>query len=89
MMEAEIIALPACCRELFPIIDMVHLLAEATNLPIGNATMNASIHEDNLRVLVLAKTLPSQFTPRIKYYIVKMIWFCVNIFQERCPIEQY
>ena len=35
-MEAEIIALAACCRELFPIIDMVHSMAEATNLPIGN-----------------------------------------------------
>jgi hypothetical protein len=43
-MEAKIIALSACCRELFPIIDMVCLLAEATNLPIGNRTMNVSIH---------------------------------------------
>jgi hypothetical protein len=33
-MEAEIIALSACYRELFPITDMVCLLAEATNLPI-------------------------------------------------------
>jgi hypothetical protein len=62
-MEAEIIALSACCRELFPIIDMVCSLAEAINLPIGNTTMNVSIHEDNLGVLVLAKTLPPQFTP--------------------------
>ena len=38
-MEAEIIALSACCRELFPIINMVCLLAEATNLHIGNTTM--------------------------------------------------
>ncbi len=65
-MEAEIIALSACCRELFPIIDMVCLLAEATNLPIGNRTMNVSIHEDNTRTLVLAKTLPPQFTPQSK-----------------------
>jgi hypothetical protein len=63
MMKAKIIALSACCRELFPIIDMVCSLAEATNLPIGNTTMNVSIHEDNLGVLVLAKTLPPQFTP--------------------------
>ncbi len=46
-MEAKIIALSACYRELFPIIDMVHSLAVATNLPIGNTTMNVSIHEDN------------------------------------------
>jgi hypothetical protein len=62
-MEAKIIALSACYRELFPIIDMVHLLAEATNLPIGNTTMNVSIHEDDSGALVLAKTLPPQSTP--------------------------
>jgi hypothetical protein len=62
-MEANIIALSACCRELFPIIDMVCSLAEATNLPIGNTTMNVSIHEDNSGALVMAKTLPPHFTP--------------------------
>jgi hypothetical protein len=46
MMEAEMIALSACWRELFSTIDMVHSLAEATNLPIENTTMNVSIHED-------------------------------------------
>jgi hypothetical protein len=66
-MEAEIIALSACCRELFPIIDMICLFAEATNLPIGNTTMKVSIHEDNSGALVLAKTLPPQLTPRSKY----------------------
>jgi hypothetical protein len=81
MMEAEIIALPACWRELFPIIDMVCLLAEVTNLPIGNTTITVSIHEDDLRVLVLAKTLSSQFTPQSKYYAIKTIWFCKEIFK--------
>ncbi len=72
-MEAKIIALSVCCRELFRIIDMVHSLAEATNLPIENTTMNVSIHEDNSGALVLAKTLPPQFTPRSKYYAIKTI----------------
>jgi hypothetical protein len=67
-MEAEIIALSACCRELFPIIDMVRSMAKATNLPVGDTTMNVSIHEDNPGALVLAQTLPPQFTPRSKYY---------------------
>ncbi len=73
--EAKIIALSACCRELFHIIDMVCLLAEATNIPIGNMTMNVSIHEDNSGALVLAKALPPQFTPQSKYYAIKTIWF--------------
>jgi hypothetical protein len=41
--ETNIIALSACCRELFPIIGMVRSLAKATNLPIGNTTMNVFI----------------------------------------------
>jgi hypothetical protein len=36
MMEAEIIALSACCRELFP------MNAEATNLPVGDTTRMSS-----------------------------------------------
>jgi hypothetical protein len=78
-MEAEIISLSACCRELFPLIDMVEYLTAAVNLPIGETTMQLSVHEDNSGALVLAKTLPPQFTPRSKYYAIKTIWFCEEI----------
>ncbi len=64
MMEAEIIALLACCREFFPLIDMVESLTAAVNLPIGETTMQVSVHEDNTGALALAKTLPPQFTPK-------------------------
>jgi len=74
-MEAKIIARSACCRELFPIMDMVSSVAKSVQLPIGKTTMNVSIHEDNSGSLVLAKTLPPQFTPRSKYYAIKTIWF--------------
>ncbi len=87
-MKAKIIALSACCRELFPIIDMVCSLAVATNLPIGNMTMNVSIHEDNLGALVLAKTLPPQFTPQSKYYAIKTIWFCEEIFKRDIQLNK-
>ena len=74
-MEAEIIALAHSCHELFPIIDMTNSLGEAIGLPIRDTTMNVSIHEDNAGALVLARTLPPQFTPRSKFYAAKMIWF--------------
>jgi hypothetical protein len=74
-MEAEIIALAACCRKLFPIIDMVTSLTSLVNLPYGETNMNLSVHEDNSSALVLAKTLPPQFTPPSKYYTSKTIWF--------------
>eukprot|EP00804_Cyclotella_cryptica_P015702 CCRYP_018922-RA/>CCRYP_018922-RA protein AED:0.46 eAED:0.46 QI:0/-1/0/1/-1/0/1/0/76 len=32
--------------------------------------MNVSIHEDNAGALVLAETLPPQFTPRSKHYAI-------------------
>ncbi len=53
---------------------MVRSMAEATNLPVGDTTMNDSIHEDNSGALVLGQTLPPQFTPQSKYYAIKTIW---------------
>jgi hypothetical protein len=70
MMEAIIIALAACCRWLFPIMDMVSSVTNSVKFPIGQTTMNVSVHEDNSG-LVLAKTLPPQFTPQRKYYTIK------------------
>jgi hypothetical protein len=80
-MEAEVIALFACCRELFPIIYMVISLTKSINLPIGKTTMNVSKHKDNLGALVLAKTLLSHFIPQSKYHAIKTIWFCDKIFK--------
>ncbi len=79
MMEAEIIALAACMRELIPIVNMVQSLAVAVGLPAGDVNMNVSVHEDNSGALVLAEMLPPQFTPRSKYYAIKTIWFCEQI----------
>ena len=36
--------------------------------------MQLSVHEDNLGALVLAKTLPPQFTMQSNYYASKTIW---------------
>ena len=70
-MEAEINALAHSCRELFPIIDITISLGQSVGLPIGDTTINVSIHEDNAGALILAQTLPPQFTPRSKYYASK------------------
>ncbi len=37
--------------------------------------MHVSIHEDNAGALVLAETIPPQFTPRSKWYALKTVWF--------------
>jgi hypothetical protein len=74
-MQAEIVALAHCCRELFPIMDMVSSLAKAVGLPTEPTSMHVSLHEDNSAALILAKMIPPQFTPRSKWYHVKTIWF--------------
>ena len=43
-MESEINALAHSCRELFPIIDIKKSLGQAVGLPIGDTTINVSIH---------------------------------------------
>jgi hypothetical protein len=85
-MEAEIVALAHSCRKLFPIMDMVSMLGEKVGLPVSEATMNVSIHEDNAGALVLAETLPPQFTPRSKHYAIKTIWFCEQIVQKKIKL---
>jgi hypothetical protein len=75
-MEAEIIALAHCCRELFPVVDIVTELGKVVGLPTDDlVSMHVSIHEDNAGALVLAETIPPEFTPRSKYYAIKTVWF--------------
>ncbi len=54
---------------------MVEALTTSVHLPIGDTTMNLLVYEDNSGALVLANTLPPQFTPQSKYYASKTIWF--------------
>ena len=75
-MEAEINALAHCCRELFPVIDVVGEVGSAVGLSDDNLkSMHVSVHEDNAGALILAETIPPQFTPRSKYYAIKTVWF--------------
>ncbi len=74
-MEGEIIDLAHSCFKLFPIMDGVSIMGKAIGLPIGNTTIQILIHENNAESLVLAKTLPPQFTSRSKHYHMKTIWF--------------
>jgi len=78
-MEAKIIALSACCRE----------LSDKVCPPTyRKTTMNVSIHEDNSGAFVLTKTLPPQFTPRSKYYAIKTIWFLEEIFKRDVQLHK-
>ena len=57
-------------------MDMVKQLGKVLGLPTEDlTTIKVSIHEDNAGALVLAQTIPPQFTPRSKYYAIKTVWF--------------
>ena len=77
--EWEINDLSHSCIELFPIIDITKSLGRVVGLPIGDTTMNVSIHKDNTGASNLEKTLPPQITPNSKYYASKIIWFYEEI----------
>ncbi|KAL7485175.1 hypothetical protein ACHAW6_010771 [Cyclotella cf. meneghiniana] len=83
-MEAEIIALLHCCQELFLVVNVVMELGKVVGLESEDlVSMHVSIHEDNAGALILAQTIPSEFTPCSKYYAIKTVWFWEEI-QKRC-----
>ena len=88
-MQAEIIALAACCRELIPIIDLVDEVGTAVGLAQSeNPKMHVRIHEDNAGALTLAQTVPPQMTPQSKHYAVKTHWFREKIIELGISIQK-
>ena len=75
-MEVEIVALAHCCWELFSVCDIVKEVGDIVGLVTDDlSSMHVSVHEDNAGALVLAETIPPEFTPRSKYYAIKTVWF--------------
>ena len=71
-MKSEVVSLAACFRELIPIIAMVDEVgADIGLIQSDNSKIHVCIHEYNAGALVLAQTLPHQFTPESKHYAVK------------------
>ena len=75
-METEVIVLAHSCHEFFPVFYMAKDLIGAVGMPIGDTTMNVSIHQYNAGALVFLDTLPLQLTPCRNYYASKTIYFC-------------
>ena len=86
-MEAEINTLAACCRELLPVLDLVKEVGDAVGLE-QNEPPKVRVHEDNAGALILANTLPPQYTPRSKFYALKTHWFCQECFARGIVIQK-
>lgn len=78
-MEAEVVAFVACCRELFPILDIVGQVGKALNMDVKDGcNFHVRMHEDNIGALTLLNTKPPQCTPCSKHYAIK-----TNCFREQ------
>ena len=63
MMQAEVVVLVGCCRGLMQNIDSVDEIGKAVCLTSSEkARMHVYIHKDSAGILILAQTLPPQFT---------------------------
>lgn len=75
-MEAEYIALSQACKDLFPIMDLLHELTTTLGLQKDPAPrLHVQIHEDNVGALTLGKLKPRCMTPRSKHYALRYHWF--------------
>ena len=71
------------------IINMVHVVGTAVGLTQSeNKKMHVTIHEDNAGALVLAQTLPPQYTPASKHYAVKTHWFCEKYIERNIILQK-
>jgi len=51
------------------------------------ANLNVTVHEDNAACLKLANLPPGQFTPRTKFYAVKVHWFRSKLTDKRRVVK--
>jgi hypothetical protein len=74
--EAEYNTLSDVMREVVPLQTLLEFLAKTLGYDrevISNTKV--TVHEDNAACLKLANLPPGQFTPRTKFYVVKVHWF--------------
>ena len=75
-MEAEYTALSMALRATIPLLHIASAISKGVKLFAPQLlTFRATIHEDNLGALKLAKLEPGRHTPRSKFYGLKLHWF--------------
>ena len=84
-MEAKYLALSQSCKDLFPIMDLVHELSTTTMKLLFDDSPNCTlhIHIDNVEALVLGQLEPHSMTPWSKHYALKYHRFCEHIIGPR------
>ena len=86
--EAEYNALSDSMREVIPLQSLVEFIAKTigyTKEVLSNLLV--TVHEDNAACLKLATLPPGQFTPRTKFYAVKVHWFRSQLNAQRRVVK--
>ena len=84
--ESEYNAISDAMREVIPLQNLLRKIAETIGYgPDIYTEFQTTVHEDNAAALRLANLSPGQFTPRTKFYAVKVHWFRSHL-NERCRI---
>ena len=84
--EAEYNGISEAMREVLPLQSLLRLLGTTLGFTDDMLTeFKTTVHEDNAAALRLAQLLPGQFTPRTKFYAVKVHWFRSHL-NERCRV---
>ena len=75
-MESEYTALSQACQAVIPLLAVIDSATKGlTFTKRKRLTFKATIHEDNMGALILAKLEPGHHTPRSKFYALKLHWF--------------
>ena len=75
-MEAEYTALSMALRAAIPLLYITSSINKGLKFFAPNKVLfKATVHEDNMGALKLAKLEPGRHTPRSKFYALKLHWF--------------
>ena len=65
-----------------------NLLNKSFEILIGDTKMNVSVHEDNYVGLIVADTLPPQFTPWSNHYSSRTVLFFEEIHKSGVKLKE-
>ena len=88
-MEAEYTALSVAMKSVLPLLDLLKTVARGVGMTEDQSTkFKTTVWEDNNGALTLANMEPGRFTPRSKFYAIRMHWFRSHLKPNRVTVEK-
>ena len=88
-MEAEYTALSVAMKSVLPLLELLKTVARGVGMTEDQSTkFRTTVWEDNNGALTLANMEPGRFTPRSKFYAIRMHWFRSHLKPNRVTVEK-